>query len=153
MKHSESQPVPQGRYIPAVRHADLIYTSGMTPRIDGQLQHVGKVGADDPLEKHQAAVELAATNALIAIENLLQSDERVSIILQLNVFINAEDGFAKHAAMANFASNVIASRLGQHCIGSRAAIGVATLPGNATVEITMVAAVENNNETTNSNER
>lgn len=142
MKNHSQQPIPQGRYVPAVRHADLIYTSGMTPRVDGKLQYVGKVRASDPLEKHRSAVALAATNALIAIEGLLSDGEAVGMVLQLNVFINAEDGFVKHAALANFASDQIADRLGGSCIGSRAAIGVATLPGDAPVEITMVAAVK-----------
>jgi enamine deaminase RidA (YjgF/YER057c/UK114 family) len=142
MNNLTQQPIPQGRYVPAVRHADLIYTSGMTPRIDGDLQYVGKVGVDDSLEQHRAAVGLAATNALIAIESLLSDGEAVGMVLQLNVFINAEAGFTSHAALANFASDQIADRWGESCIGSRAAIGVATLPGDATVEITMVAAVQ-----------
>lgn len=142
MNDSTSQPIPQGRYVPAVRHQDLIYTSGMTPRIDGRLQYAGKVNAADPLEKHQAAVVLASKNALLAIENLLLDDERIAMVLQLSVYINAEQGFTDHASLANFASDEIADRLHKSCIGSRAAIGVATLPDNATVEITMVAAVE-----------
>jgi enamine deaminase RidA (YjgF/YER057c/UK114 family) len=142
MNNPSQIPIPQGRYKPAVRHADLIYTSGMTPRVDGRLQFTGKVRVDDPLEKHQPAVALAASNALIAIESLLQDGERVGMILQLNVFINACEDFKAHADLANFASDEIAKRLGESCIGSRAAIGVATLPGNAPIEITMVAAVE-----------
>jgi hypothetical protein len=31
------QPMPQGKYMPAVRHAELIYTWGMTPRKAGML--------------------------------------------------------------------------------------------------------------------
>lgn len=141
MSKSIQQPIPQGRYVPAVRHADLIYTSGMTPRIDGKLQHKGKVCVGDPLEKHQAAIELATANALTAIEDLLQDGERIKMILQLSVFINAQNSFTAHADLANFASNKIADEIGESCIGSRAAIGVATLPGDAVVEITMVASV------------
>ncbi len=36
------QPVPQGKYLTAVRHADLIFTSGMTPRKAGILIYSGK---------------------------------------------------------------------------------------------------------------
>lgn len=32
MSTFKEQPIPQGKYLPAVRHADLIFTSGMTPR-------------------------------------------------------------------------------------------------------------------------
>lgn len=141
MTDTTAQPIPQGRYMPAVRHADIIYTSGMTPREAGELKFTGPVNADDDLELHRAAVELAATNALVAAENCLQTDKHISLILQLNVFINAARAFTAHAALANFASNLIAHRLGYSCLGSRAAIGVASLPGDAPVEITLVAAV------------
>jgi enamine deaminase RidA (YjgF/YER057c/UK114 family) len=143
MSELAAQPIPQGRYIPAVRHADIIYTSGMTPREAGELKFVGQINANDDLQTHRAAVELATNNALISAEHQLQPGERLTLILQLNVFINAESGFTAHAALANFASNLIAERLGESILGSRAAIGVATLPGNAPVEITLVAAVAN----------
>ena len=37
-----AQPIPQGKYLPAVRHAELIYTSGMTPRKAGNLLYSAK---------------------------------------------------------------------------------------------------------------
>ena len=43
-------PIPQGKYKPAVRYGNLIYTAGMTPRKDGVLIYSGKVRADEPLE-------------------------------------------------------------------------------------------------------
>jgi enamine deaminase RidA (YjgF/YER057c/UK114 family) len=136
-----AQPIPQGRYVPAVRHADIIYTSGMTPRLAGELKYVGRIDASDGLKTHRPAVELATNNALIAAEHHLQAGERISRILQLNVFINAEQGFTAHAALANFASSLITQRFGDACLGARAAIGVASLPGDAPVEITLVATV------------
>jgi enamine deaminase RidA (YjgF/YER057c/UK114 family) len=138
---NDQQPIPQGHYFPASRHADLIYTSGMTPRIKGELQFAGKVNAEEPLEIYQAAVELATSNALVAAESMLEEGERITRILQLQVFINAEKEFVSHAAMADFASGKIAEELGPDVIGSRAAIGVETLPGNAPVEIMLVAVV------------
>lgn len=141
MSGPAAQPVPQGRYKPAVRHADLIYTSGMTPREAGELRFAGPVDADDDLETHRAAVELATANALAAATHHLRPAERIALVVQLNVFIHAQEGFTAHAVLANFASNLIAERLGESCLGSRAAIGVATLPGGAPVEITLVAAV------------
>ena len=35
--------IPQGKYIPASRAGKLIYTAGMTPRVNGQLIMVGPV--------------------------------------------------------------------------------------------------------------
>ena len=129
MSQNIEQPIPQGKYLPAVRHADLIYTSGMTPRKAGKLQYSGRIRIVDPLETHRYAVRLATFNALAAAQACLEEEEKISFILQLNVFLNAENEFTEHA------------KLGAKCIGSRAAIGVASLPSNAPVEITLIAKV------------
>lgn len=141
MNKNIPRPVPQGRYHPAVRHGDLIYTSGFTPRSDGKLVHSGKVKAGVPAETYRDAVRMAAQNAIWAVQNCLQDGEKVLTILQLNVFLNAEPDFTNHAKMADYASDLLVETFGISCIGSRAAIGVATLPSDASVEITIVAAV------------
>jgi enamine deaminase RidA (YjgF/YER057c/UK114 family) len=136
------QPVPQGKYLPAVRHADLIYTSGMTPRKAGKLLYSGKIRVVDSINIHRDAVRLATTNALTAAQALLNEGEEISLILHLNVFLNAEDEFSAHAKIADFASEVLIEILGPNCIGSRAAIGVSSLPSNAPVEITIIGKVD-----------
>ena len=50
------QPTPQGKYLPAVRHKELIYTSGMTPRKAGNLLYSGKIRVSDSIESHRDAV-------------------------------------------------------------------------------------------------
>lgn len=141
MNKNIEQPIPQGKYLPAVRHADLIYTSGMTPRKAGTLLYSGKIKVIDPIESHKDAVRLATLNALTAAQACLNPGERIALILQLNVFLNAEEEFAAHAKIADYASDVLIENLGADCIGSRAAIGVASLPSNAPVEITLTAKV------------
>lgn len=135
------QPIPQGKYLPAVRHADLIYTSGMTPRKAGKLLYSGKIRVIYPIGFYKDAVRLATLNALTAAQACLNEGEKISLILQLNVFLNAEEEFTAHAKIADYASDVLMENLGANCIGSRAAIGVASLPSNATVEITLIARV------------
>ncbi|WP_331774576.1 RidA family protein [Sulfurospirillum sp. 1612] len=136
-----NQPIPQGLYRPAVRYHDVIYTSGMTPRVQGVLQYSGKITAAYPLEHYQEAVKQATTNSLTAALALVQEDEKITLILQLNVYINAAEDFLEHSKIADFASALLAEKLGEASIGSRAAIGVATLPSNAPVEIALVAGV------------
>lgn len=133
------QPIPQGDYIPARRLGNVIHTSGMTPRLAGVLQAVGPVRAGEPLEAHRAAVELACGNALAAARGLLAPGEDLAGILSLTVFIAAEPGFEAHSKLADFASALLRRELGEAGIGARAAVGVATLPGNAPVEIQLVA--------------
>lgn len=141
MSKTLEQPIPQGKYLPAVRHHDLIYTSGMTPRKAGKLLYSGQIKVSDPIDAHKEAVCLATLNALAAAQSCLQEGEIIGIILQLNVFLNAAADLTTHARIADFASDVLIENLGANCIGSRAAIGVASLPSNAPVEITLVATV------------
>lgn len=141
MRQNIEQPIPQGKYFPAVRHADLIYTSGMTPRKDGVLIYSGKIRESEPIELHRDAVRLATSNALIASQSLLNSDEEISLILQLQIFLNTEPEFTLHPKLADYASEFLVEHLGPECIGSRAAVGVASLPSDAPVEVTLVATV------------
>lgn len=49
-------PIPQGKYRPALRNGNAIYTAGMTPRRNGVLVLTGQVGPDTPLETLAPAV-------------------------------------------------------------------------------------------------
>lgn len=134
-------PIPQGKYVPASRFGNLIYTAGMTPRINGVLIQSGKVSAGQPVDAYKSAVHQAVANALTAARNTLTESERLEQILLLNVYINAEETYQAHSSLADFASEYLYAELGNAGIGSRAAIGVASLPGNSPVEIQLIAAV------------
>ena len=133
-------PIPQGKYKPAVRHGGLIFTAGMTPRKNGVLLMSGKITPDRPLEDYREAVIQAASNALTAARNTLKEGERIVQILSLTVYLNASPDYTTHAKVGDIASNWLYVQLGEAGVGPRAAIGVATLPGNAPVEIQLVAA-------------
>ncbi len=137
----KSNPIPQGNYLPASRYGNLIYTAGMTPRKNGVLIQSGKVSTSQPISTYKTAIEQAVANALIAAKNTLSEGERLEQILSITVYINAEETFTAHSSLADYASEYLYEELGSIGIGSRAAIGVASLPGNAPVEIQLVAAV------------
>jgi enamine deaminase RidA (YjgF/YER057c/UK114 family) len=137
----KNNPVPQGKYIPASRFGNIIYTAGMTPRKNGILLQSGKVKTTDPLSAYKPAVRQAVANALAAAENTIAAQERLEQVLLLNVYVNAEESFQEHSSLADFASKYLFETMGDTGIGSRAAIGVASLPGNAPVEIQLVAGV------------
>jgi enamine deaminase RidA (YjgF/YER057c/UK114 family) len=141
MSENTAQPIPQGQYLPALRHNNLIYTSGMTPRTDGKLIYSGKIKSASPVESYRDAVRLATKNALISAQACLEKNEKISVILQLTVYLNTEPGFREHPKVADYASALLIEELGATSIGSRAAIGVATLPSDALVEIALVGAV------------
>lgn len=133
-------PIPQGKYKPAVRHGSLIYTAGMTPRKDGVLLMSGKVSVETPIEHYREAAVQAAANALTAARNCLAEGESIVQIMALTVYVNAEEGYTTHAKIGDLASEYLYEQLGDAGIGPRATVGVASLPGNAPVEIQIVAA-------------
>lgn len=137
----KKNPIPQGKYLPASRFGKLIYTAGMTPRNNGVLIHSGKVRAEEPIENYKGAVIQAVANALTAARNTLSEQEQLHQILSLTVYINADAEFKEHSSIADIASEYLYDALGDAGIGSRAAIGVSSLPGGAPVEIQLIAAV------------
>jgi enamine deaminase RidA (YjgF/YER057c/UK114 family) len=136
-----NNPIPQGNYVPASRFGNMIYTAGMTPRNNGVLIQSGKVITSEPVSIYKAAVRQAVANALTAAMNTLAEQERLEQILSLTVYVNAENTFQAHSSLADFASEYLFEKMGNAGIASRAAIGVASLPGNAPVEIQLIAVV------------
>lgn len=134
-------PAAQGKYIPATRCGDIVYTAGMTPRKDGELLFKGKIKASEPLEKYKEAVRLAAANALNAARAVLIGKEEKLKILNMNVFIAACSDFEEHAKLADYASEYLYQVLGDSGIGSRTTVGVFSLPGRAPLEIQLTAAI------------
>ena len=137
----EANPIPQGKYVPANRFENLIFTAGMTPLNNGVLIKTGKIAISDPIEDYREAVRQAAKNALTAARNMLEEGEHIARILLITVYVNAEEGYSTQAKIADHASEYFCEELGEAGIGSRAAVGVASLPGNAPVEISIICAV------------
>ena len=134
-------PIPQGKYVPATRHGDMIFTAGMTPRDNGVLIKTGKISIADPIEDYRDAVRQAAKNALSAARSKLSEGEHIGHILLITVYVNAEEGYSTQAKIADHASEYFCEELGEAGIGARAAVGVASLPGNAPVEISIICAI------------
>lgn len=136
-----SNPKAQGKYKIATRFENIVITAGMTPRKDGQLIKTGKIRSTDVLDDYRAAVRLSTENALNAAEGIMNKSEKIIQALSLTVYVNAEETFKDHAIVANFASEYLEEQLGDKGIGSRAAVGVHSLPGNSPVEIQLTIAI------------
>jgi enamine deaminase RidA (YjgF/YER057c/UK114 family) len=132
---------PQGAYVPAVVHGGMVWTAGMTPRRDGQLLVRGTVGREVDVAAAREAAGIAAGNTLTAIAEALGSLDAVERCLKLTVFVAAVEGFTEHSAVADGASAVLVERLGERGVVARSAVGVATLPSGAPVEVELLAAV------------
>jgi len=130
-----SRPVPQGRYVPAVAAGGLVVTAGMTPRVEGVLQYVGRVGEAVSPEDARVAAGIAVANAVSAVAAEVGSLDHVERALRLTVFVNATPDFTGHPGVADGASDRLVELLGDRGVVARSAVGVASLPGGACVEV------------------
>jgi enamine deaminase RidA (YjgF/YER057c/UK114 family) len=135
------QPIAQGLYKTAVRYGDTIQTSGMTPRDGNTLQHTGIVQKYSDPEQQADAVRVATRNAVTALQSCMEAGEKVTLIAHLVVYIATEAVFSKHAAVADHASRYLLDIFGDAGKGTRAAVGVASLPSDAPVEVVLTAIV------------
>ena len=131
-----SVPRPQGRYVPALASGSLVLTAGMTPRVDGRLAYVGRVGDEVTLEDARSAAAIAVSNAVSAAVSVVGSRDALRRAIRLIVFVNAVDGFTQHPKVADGASDRLVELLGPEAGSAvRSAVGVASLPGGACVEV------------------
>ena len=136
-----AEPVPQGSYQPCVRAGNLVFTAGMTSRVEGVLQHAGHVGVDVGVDEARAAARIATRNALVALRSELGSLDRVRA-LRLTVYVAAAADFTDHSIVADAASETLNEVLGPPGAAARSAVGVSSLPSGASVEVELTAVRE-----------
>jgi enamine deaminase RidA (YjgF/YER057c/UK114 family) len=132
-------PQPQGSYAPAAVGPGLVVTAGMTPRVDGDLVHTGRVGIEVTLDEARDAASIALDNALSAVLTALGAGRRLDQVLRLTVYVACGPDFTDHTAVADGASARLHDLLDDRGVASRTAVGVASLPGGACVELELTA--------------
>lgn len=131
---------PVAAYVPAVRTGNLVYTSGQLPMVGGELPMTGKVGAD---VAPSDAVDLARTcalNALAAIDALVGIDSVVRVVKVVG-FVASDPSFTGQPGVINGASEFLGSVFGEAGAHARSAVGVASLPLDAPVEVELIVEV------------
>ena len=136
-----SAPSPQGSYVPVVRHGDLCFMSGVLPFADGALVHPGIVGSGVSIEDAQGAARICIINLLANLKAELGNLDRVSRVIRLGGFVAAAAGFESHPEVINAASDLLSEIFGEAGRHARAAVGVASLPRGACVEIEALFAL------------
>ena len=133
-------PPPAANYQPAVAADGLLYISGQLPLVDGKLLAAGKVGREVSLDTAIACARQCALNALAVADRELGGDWkfRFQHLVKLTVYVASDPSFTDQHLVANGASDLYKDALfrqGQH---ARAAVGVASLPLDAPVELELI---------------
>jgi enamine deaminase RidA (YjgF/YER057c/UK114 family) len=111
--------------------------AGQLPFKDGELLGQGVLGRDVDLEAGRELARHAALNALAVAAEAVGGLDRVRIV-QMLVFVASTSEFGQQSKVADAASDLLIDVLGENGLHARTAIGVASLPLNAPVEIQMV---------------
>lgn len=134
---------PVAAYIPVKVVGALAYVAGQVPLVDGVLLHPGLLGETVTVEDAAGAAGRAALQALSALREALGGGfGRLKGIAQVTVYIAATPGFQEHPKVADGASSLLVDILGEPGRHARAAVGMASLPLGASVEVAVTAEVD-----------
>ena len=136
-------PKPAGSYIPVVLTGKLAFVSGQIPIKDGQIVYQGKVGTTQSIDNAKEAAKLCIINGLAQIETYCGTLDNLEKIIKISGFVNSTKDFTEHPKVINAASDLLMKIFDEKGRHSRIAIGVSSLPLNATVEIDMVVEIAN----------
>lgn len=132
---------PAANYLPFVTSGNLLFTSGQLPMRDGKLQVSGVVGRDLDTAAGIEAAKLCAINVLAQAKAALGDLEKIARLVKISVFVASTPDFTQQHLVANGASDFLAAALGERGKHARAAVGMASLPLNAAVEVEAVIEI------------
>jgi len=134
-------PAPFGAYIPAVQIGPLLFLSGMLATVGHTPTLVGILGKDLDVEAGRKAAYSAALNVLSLTQKQLGSLNRVRRVVRLGVSVAATPEFSEHAKVADAASELLRSVLGEDTVSTRLVIGVASLPFRSPIALEVILEV------------
>ncbi|HEX5079631.1 MAG TPA: RidA family protein [Geminicoccaceae bacterium] len=127
---------PAANYQPYTISGKLLFVSGQLPLRDGRIAVGGRLGDGVTLEQGQEAARLCALNILAQAKAACGGDlGRLRHCLKLGGFVSCTPGFVDHPKVVNGASDLIAGVMGAAGRHARFAVGCASLPLDAAVEV------------------
>jgi enamine deaminase RidA (YjgF/YER057c/UK114 family) len=130
------RPTPIASFLPFRVAGSIAYLAGQTPERDGRVVYQGCVGEDVSFDAAREAAELCALNLLACLREACNGRlDRVARCLRVGGFVQAKTGFPRVPAVIDGASELFIALWGDSGRHARTAVGVATLPQNAAVEV------------------
>ncbi len=126
---------PFGAYVPAKRVGNLIYVAGQLPMRDGKLLATGQVPSRCSLDQAREAARQCVINGIAAVQSLSGGIDQITGVARVGAFISSDPTFTDQPKVADAASELLKEIFGDPGQHVRAAVGVNTLPRDASVEI------------------
>lgn len=136
-----SPPRPLGAYSPVSQAGSLLFLSGQTPIVNGELAFVGRVGSEVTIEMAQQAAILATLNVLAQIRAHLDGFDRLEEIVRVEGHISSVEGFHGQVEIMNVSSNLFAAVLGERAGHACTVFSVNQLPENAVLMLVVIARI------------
>lgn len=134
--------IPSAAFKPYVVHNGLIYVSGQLPVIEGKPVWTGRVPDQISVDQAKEAAALCMQNVLAWVKHACGGDfARVDRCIRIGGFVSTCEGYYDAPSIINTASKIVTSAFGNLGDHSRIAIGVASLPFDAPVEIEAIFAI------------
>jgi enamine deaminase RidA (YjgF/YER057c/UK114 family) len=129
-------PRPIASFVPYCKTGDLVYLAGQTCEVNGKPEITGQVGVTVDLETARAAARQCALNLLAALRDACEGDlDRVARCVRVGGFVQAAPGYPSVPRVIDGASELFVALWGERGRHARTAVGVSTLPQDASVEV------------------
>ena len=134
---------PVANYVGYTVSGKTAFISGQLPFKDGKLLVTGRLGAGVTIEDGYAAGRQCGLNILAHLKAACGGDlDRVSRVLRLGGFVNCTPEFTDAPKCVNGASDLMVAVFGDAGRHARAAVGVASLPAGAAVEVDAIVELK-----------
>lgn len=134
-------PQPVANYVPYLISGDHLFISGQIAKDDAGHVLTGVLGADLSVEDGKSAARYAALSLLAQAKAALGNLDRIGQVLRLTGFVASAAEFFEQPAVINGASDLLVAVLGDAGRHTRSAVGVASLPLGAAVEIDAILKI------------
>jgi enamine deaminase RidA (YjgF/YER057c/UK114 family) len=136
-------PTPIANFLPFRVSGHLVFLAGQVNEWNGTVPYVGKVGAEFDVDGGKQAAQLCALNLLACLKLACEGNlDRVRRCVQVRGFVNCTPDFEHVPIVINGASDLFATLMGEDGRHARTAVGVASLPRRAAVEVDAVFEID-----------
>ncbi len=133
---------PVANYRKYVRTGNLIYLAGHGSCGERTEVDTGKLGQDLTVEQGYQAARRVGLCLLATLKDAVGDLSKVTQIVEVTGMVNSAPDFYDQPKVVNGCSDLLVEVFGEKGKHARAAVGMASLPGNITVEIKMVVEVQ-----------
>jgi enamine deaminase RidA (YjgF/YER057c/UK114 family) len=131
-----------GKYAPVLIDGDMAYVAGQIPRVGNIVRYVGIVGEAISLDDARRAAATSSIRALALIKKTCGTLDAIVAVPRISVFIRSAADFTMQSEVADGASDLLYSVLGDAGIHARTSVGVLQLPKGASVEIDFIFKIQ-----------